>query len=75
MGVDVTDHGGGALGHPQIALPQRHAFLLGQVGELLNRAMGEPGVGVMGAPSPERWCRPPPVRGPCRQARRFGARP
>jgi len=38
MGVDVTaDHDGGALGHPQIALPQLHPFALGQIGERLVR--------------------------------------
>jgi hypothetical protein len=45
MGVDVAaDHHGGALGHPQIALTQRHPLPFGQIGQLLDRAVGEPRV-------------------------------
>ena len=48
MGVGVApDHDGGALGHPQIALAQRHALALGERHQLLDRPVHEPRVGRM----------------------------
>src|SRR2546423_16624 len=46
MGV-ASNHDGGALGHPQIALAQFDALALGQFGQLLDRAVGEPCIGRM----------------------------
>src|SRR5262249_21745057 len=40
-------HDGGALGQAQIALAQLNALALGQLHQLLDRAMGKPGVGRM----------------------------
>src|SRR5258705_5139658 len=48
MGMRIApDHDGGALGHPQIALAQLDTLAFGQIDQLLDRAMGEPGVGRM----------------------------
>jgi len=48
MGMRITpDHDGGALCHPQIALAQLDTLAFGQIDQLLDRAMGEPGVGRM----------------------------
>jgi len=47
MGV-ATDHDGGALGHAQIALAQRHRVAPGESDELDERPMHEPRVGRMG---------------------------
>jgi len=42
-----ADHDRGALGHTAIALPQRHAMALGEIDQLLQRAMAQPRVGGM----------------------------
>src|SRR6476660_1173987 len=48
MGMRITpDHDGGALCYPQIALTQLDTLAFGQIDQLLDRAMGEPGVGRM----------------------------
>src|SRR5262249_31121122 len=48
VGMRVAPHhDGGALGHPHIALAQLNALALGQLHQLLDRAMGEPGVSRM----------------------------
>src|SRR5262249_36040936 len=48
VGMRVAPHhDGGALGQAQIALAQLNALALGQLHQLLDRAMGEPGVGRM----------------------------
>jgi hypothetical protein len=48
MGMRIApDHDGGALGHPQIALAQFDTLAFGQIDQLLDRAMNEPGVGRM----------------------------
>jgi hypothetical protein len=56
-------HDGGALGQAQIALAQIDTLAFGQIDQLLDRAVGEPGVGrVMMRPlSPARWCPPRPA--------------
>src|SRR5881394_48540 len=38
MGI-AADHDRGALGHPTIALPQSHSSALGEIDQLLQRAM------------------------------------
>ena len=49
VGVGIApDHDRGPLGDPQIALPERDAVALGEADELLDRPVGEPGVGRMG---------------------------
>src|SRR3989440_10564147 len=40
-------HDGGPLGHPQIALAQLNALALGALHQLLDRAVGKPGIGRM----------------------------
>jgi hypothetical protein len=40
-----ADHDRGALGHTAIALPQWHAMALGEIHQLVERAMAEPCVG------------------------------
>jgi hypothetical protein len=46
VGVRITpDQDRRPFGDPQIALPERDAVALGEAGELLDRIMGEPGVG------------------------------
>ena len=48
MGMRITpDHDCGPLCHPQIALAQLDTLAFGQIDQLLDRAMGEPGVGRM----------------------------
>lgn len=48
MGMGIApDHDRGALGEPQVALAQHHALGSGQIDQLLDRAVGEPGVGRM----------------------------
>src|SRR5262245_65146526 len=48
VGVRVAPHhDGGPLGQPQIALAELDALALGQLHQLLDRAMCEPGVGRM----------------------------
>ena len=48
MGMGVApDHDGGALGQAQIALAQFDTLAFGQIDQLLDRAVGEPGVGRM----------------------------
>jgi len=48
MGMRIApDHDGGALGQPQIALAQFDTLAFGQIDQLLDRAMNEPGVGRM----------------------------
>src|SRR5262245_35936678 len=48
VGMHVAPHhDGGTLGEAQIALAQLNALALGQLHQLLDRAMGEPGVGRM----------------------------
>src|SRR5438094_5650722 len=48
VGMRVAPHhDGGTLGQAQIALAQLNALALGQLHQLLDRAMGEPGVGRM----------------------------
>jgi hypothetical protein len=47
MGI-APDHDGGALGHAQIALAQFDALALGQIDQLLDRAVDEPRVRWMG---------------------------
>ena len=44
----APDHDRGALGHPAIALPQRHIVALCEIDQLLQRAVAQPGVGRMG---------------------------
>jgi hypothetical protein len=60
---------GRLLGHRQIALAQLDALTFGQLGQLFDRAVGEPCVGRMRnrllLDGGGRWCRPPPVRGLC----------
>src|SRR5256884_8285125 len=49
VGMRVAPHhDGGALGQAQIALAQLNALALGQLHQLLDRVVGEPGVGRMG---------------------------
>ena len=49
MGMGVAaNHDGGALGHPEIALAQFDALASSGLGELLDGAMQEPGIGWMG---------------------------
>jgi hypothetical protein len=43
----APDHDGGALGYPQIALAQFDTLAFGQIDQLLDRAVDEPGVGRM----------------------------
>ena len=43
----APDHDRGALGHPAIALPQRHFVALGKIDQLLQRPMAQPCVGRM----------------------------
>ena len=48
MGMGVApDHDGGALGQAQIALAQLDALAFGQIDQLLDRPVGEPGIGRM----------------------------
>ena len=47
MGI-APDHDGGALGQAQIALAQLDALALGQIDQLLDRAVDEPRVRWMG---------------------------
>src|SRR6266568_4903722 len=48
VGMRVAPHhDGGPLGHPQIALAQLNALALGQLHQLLDRAVGKPGIGRM----------------------------
>src|SRR6266480_6239798 len=48
VGMRVAPHhDGGTFGQAQIALAQLNALALGQLHQLLDRAMGEPGVGRM----------------------------
>ncbi len=47
MGV-APDHDRGALADPKVALPQHHAFGLGEADQLLQGAMDEPRIGRMG---------------------------
>jgi len=48
MGMGIApDHDGSALGQTQIALAQLDALAFGQIDQLLDRAVGEPGVGRM----------------------------
>src|SRR2546421_3002372 len=48
VGMRVAPHhDGGPLGHPQIALAQLNALALGALHQLLDRAVGKPGIGRM----------------------------
>jgi hypothetical protein len=48
VGMRVAPHhDGGPLGHPQIALAQLNALALGQLHQLLDRAVAKPGIGRM----------------------------
>ena len=44
----AANHDGGALGHPQIALPQRHALALGKRHQLDDRPVNEPRIRRVG---------------------------
>ena len=46
MGI-APDHDGGALGQAQIALAQLDTLAFGQIDQLLDRTVGEPGIGRM----------------------------
>jgi hypothetical protein len=49
MGVAVApDHDGSPLGHAQVALAQFHTMVLGELDQLLQRPVHEPGIGRMG---------------------------
>jgi hypothetical protein len=49
VGVGISsDHNRRPFGDPQIALPERDAVALGEADQLLDRLVGEPGVGRMG---------------------------
>ena len=79
----AADHDRGALGHPPIALPQRHTAALCKIDQFFQCAMAEPRIGrVRDRPRPSPGqapaapsCRPPPVRDPWSPARRSCALP
>ena len=49
VGMRIAPHlDGGALGHAQIALAQFDTLAFGQIDQLLDRTVGEPGIGRMG---------------------------